>query len=299
MNSNMLFDWHYAYCFLIVAETGSLSSAAKRIGISQPTLGRNISNLEEQLSMTLFHRSTQGLSLTQSGRQLLIHVKEMHESANKASLLAAGTSKDFHGRVCISATEWFATTYLPKFIKKMRGLYSNLCIEVVSTNELTDLRKQDADIAIRNGRPTEPDLIARKVGIEYYGFYASQDYLESIEFSDESVNWKSIDFIGFHKFEQLASFLSSESTMFNNVNISAMANNTLANCALIKQGIGVGIVSNSHAKNHPDLIKILDKYPLPKSEIWLVSHQALQTSVKFKAIYDHLAQFLIENMHNN
>lgn len=148
------FDWNHARAFLVTAEEGSLSAAAKVLGMAQPTLGRQVSALERELSVVLFERYGRGLELTPTGRSLLTHVKAMAAAANQFSLQAAGQSEAIEGRVCVSATDSMAAFLLPAILRDLREAFPKLVIELIATNELSDLRRREADIALRAAEPT-------------------------------------------------------------------------------------------------------------------------------------------------
>ena len=142
----------------VTVEEGSLSAAAKALNMSQPTLGRQVSSLEKELGVSLFEREGRGYEITRSGVELYEHVKAMGEAANILSLSASGRSQSIEGSVTISATETISAYILPSLIQKLRQLEPGIQIEVVSTNALSDLRKREADIAIRHVEPTHPEL---------------------------------------------------------------------------------------------------------------------------------------------
>jgi len=169
------FDWNKARAFLVTAEEGSLSAAARALGMAQTTLGRQVDGLERELGIVLFERVGRGLTLTPSGIELLEHVREMGAAAGKVSLSALGQSQAIEGRICISASETYATVLLPAIIAKLRLQEPGIEVEIVVANHASDLRRREADIAIRNFRPTEPDLIAKKIGDAHAVLYATPD----------------------------------------------------------------------------------------------------------------------------
>ncbi len=174
------FDWNRARAFLVTAEEGSLSAAARALGMAQPTLGRQVDALEQELEIVLFERLGRGVTLTPSGHELLEHVRAMGDAANCVSLAAASQSQLIEGDICIAASETYAAMVLPRIIAKIRTREPLIKIEIVASNSPSDLRRREADIAIRNFRPTEPDLIAKKIKDISARLYASPDYLQQI-----------------------------------------------------------------------------------------------------------------------
>ncbi len=114
------FDWNRARAFLVTAEDGSLSAAARALGMARPTLGRQVDALEEELDVVLFERVRRGLTLTPSGLELLDHVRAMGEAASRVSLAAAGQSQAIEGSICIAASEVYAPLVLPPILAKLR-----------------------------------------------------------------------------------------------------------------------------------------------------------------------------------
>jgi DNA-binding transcriptional LysR family regulator len=172
------FDWNQARAFLVTAEQGSLSAAARSLGLTQPTLGRQVAALEESLGVTLFERVGRSLSLTAAGLDLLDHVKAMGEAAGQVSLAASGQSQTVEGLVVITASDLLAAYQLPPILDELRELAPGIDIEVVASNEIRDLKRREADIAIRHVRPDQPDLIAKQVPGTSGHFYAAPCYLE-------------------------------------------------------------------------------------------------------------------------
>ena len=156
-------DWAHLRSFLATAETASLSAAARKLGLTQPTLSRQVAALEKNLSVLLFERVGRGLELTDAGRELLAHVREMGDAAQKVAMTAASQRSDISGEVRITASDINASTFLPKIVLEVRKRAPGLSIEIVATNDISDLMRREADIAIRHVRPEQPDLVARLV----------------------------------------------------------------------------------------------------------------------------------------
>ena len=130
------FDWNQARAFLATAEEGSLSAAARALGLTQPTLSRQVAGLEEALGVTLFERTSRALLLTQAGTQLLEHFQSMREAANRVSITATGQSEAVTGRVVIACTNGMATFFLPMIFKKLQAVAPDLKIEIIASNEI-------------------------------------------------------------------------------------------------------------------------------------------------------------------
>ena len=144
------FDWNRARAFLVTAEVGSFSAAARALSSTQPTVGRQVAALEQELGVTLFERIGTRLELTVSGLDLLEHVRAMGAAANQTSLAVEGT-------VCITASEAISAFLLPPILQRLRPEHPGISLEWVVSNEVRDLQRREADIAIRNTAPTRSD----------------------------------------------------------------------------------------------------------------------------------------------
>ncbi|MEM7570478.1 MAG: LysR family transcriptional regulator, partial [Pseudomonadota bacterium] len=158
------FDWNQVRAFLATAEEGSLSAAARALKMTQPTLSRQVTALEEHLGVTLFERGPRTMALTEAGRELIGHVRVMGEAATRVSISASGQSQAISGRVAITCTNMVATHYLEPVIRRIRTEAPGIQLEILTSNDVRDLTRREADIAIRHGRPDQPDLFAKQIG---------------------------------------------------------------------------------------------------------------------------------------
>ena len=284
------FDWNRARAFLVTAEEGSLSAAARALGQTQPTLGRQVAALEEDLGVTLFERVGRSLSLTQSGLELLDHFRAMGDAARRISLAASGQSQAIEGQVSITATHVMATYHLPAMLKRIREEAPGIEIEVVASNDIRDLTRREADIAIRHVRPEQPDLIARLVGESSAHFYASTEYLDKHGRPETARDLSDADFIGSEHPERLLPVLNSLGLTLTRRNFKITTASWTVILALVKQGLGISLLSKEIAALTPGLEPVLpelDPIPFP---IWLVTHRELHTSRRIRLVFDLLAE---------
>jgi DNA-binding transcriptional LysR family regulator len=234
------FDWNRARAFLVTAEEGSLSAAARALGMAQPTLGRQVDALERELDVVLFERVGRGLTLTPSGLELLDHVRAMGEAASKVSLTAAGQSQSINGAVCIAASETYASLVLPPIIAKLRLLEPGITVEIVASNSPNDLRRREADIAIRNFRPTEPDLIAKKIRDVPARLYATPDYLNRIGNPKRPYDLRHADFINLDATGMLMNGLNRMGMNLTKKNFPVLPENYTVMWEMVKQAAAFG-----------------------------------------------------------
>jgi len=287
------FDWNHAKAFLVTAEEGSLSAAAKVLNSTQPTIGRQVSALEESLNVVLFERVGRGLVLTDSGQDLLEHIRAMGVSANQVSWFASGHAESVAGVVRISASEIYAAMTLPALLIKMKSEYPQIQIELIASNEVSDLQRREADIAIRSFRPTEPELIAKKIKDVTGYFYATPDYLQKLgEVSDIS-DLQKADFISIGDVDRFIASLKERGVSIDKNQIMMQTDSHLVHWEMAKQGFGVGIVPSQIGDNEDGVQRLLPSQLNLTFSVWLTTHQELRTSKRIQIVFDYLAKHLV------
>ena len=283
------FDWNHVRAFLATAEEGSLSAAACVLAQTQPTLGRQVATLEEKLGVVLFERVGRSLSLTQSGLELLEHVRAMGDAASRISLTASGQSQTIEGNVRITASDAMSAYFLPPVLKKLRQVAPGLTVEIVASNTVRDLQQREADIAIRHIRPEQPDLIAKLVRETTAHLYASTRFLDEQGRPSSADDLKNVVFIGFETSDLLISGLNELGLSLTNENFKLVSNSGVATWEMVKHGLGIGVMVREVAEMTPDIELILPGLaPIPVP-IWLVTHRELHTSRRIRLVFDILA----------
>ncbi|SMC77983.1 transcriptional regulator, LysR family [Primorskyibacter flagellatus] len=289
---NVNFDWNRARAFLVTAEEGSLSAAARALGVAQPTLGRQVTALEEELGVTLFERVPRGLELTTAGLDLVEHVRAMGDAANRVSLAATGQSVTVEGQITITASEIYSAYLLPPILARLREMAPGIEVEVVASNTIRDLKKREADIAIRNARPTQPDLIGKLVAEDHATIYATPSYLQSLGDPQSPEDLKDADFIGLENLDQLIEGLNAQGFDLARRNFPIQTENHLVHWQMARHGLGIGIGPCHLGDRDPGLARVLPEAEPIRFPIWLVAHRELQTSRRVRLVYDLLAEEL-------
>ncbi|WP_420569588.1 LysR family transcriptional regulator [Thalassovita sp.] len=279
---SLTFDWNRARAFLVVVEEGSLSAAARALGQAQPTLGRQVTALEQELGVTLFQRVGRGLVPTQAGLDLAEHVRAMGEAAMKFSLAASGQVESVEGTVTITASEMLSASLLPPMIGQIRTQHPGIRLEVVAANTQADLLRREADIAIRNTDPGHPDLIARKICDDAGHLYGTRAYLDGL--SDLS----QAEIIGFDWTDLLRQRLSQMGHIFAPEQFTVTSANHLVQLAMVQAGVGLGVFPTHVGQTH-GLIKAVPDAPPMLYPVWLVAHKELRTSRRVRLVFDLLA----------
>ena len=289
---NSRFDWNHAFAFLATAENGSLSAAAKALSVSQPTLGRQVSALESSLGVVLFERTGRGLQLTPTGAELLIFVRKMYDAADGLSLKALGESAEISGSVVVSATEIAAAFKLPPIIRELQTEYPEIEITLVADNETSNLKQREADIALRAYRPTQNDLITKKVESSRGRFYASASYLEKLGDLSNPANMQAARFVGFSKGDQYYGVLKDLGLNVHPENLCVYSKSHLVHWELIKNGCGIGIVPEDLGDAEPKVERAFDNQVYIPFDLWLTAHAELRTSRRLRIVFDYLAESL-------
>ncbi len=287
--SSINFDWNRTRAFLVTAEEGSLSAAARALNTTQPTLGRQVSALEDELGVILFERIGKRLLLTPGGLDLLEQVKDMATAASQISLMASGQSQQLEGLVTISASELYGTYLLPPVIKKIRAAEPGVEIEVVASNAESDLSRREADIAIRNFQPTQSELIAKKIGEHQAGLYASSTYLKQCPPIRSTKDLANHPFIGFDRSDNLINGLAELGLSLQHANFPLISQNQSVQLQLVKEGLGIGILPDSIARDIAEIEQLPIPGPVISYPLWLTAHRELRHSRRIRFVYDQLA----------
>lgn len=291
---SLRFDWNRVRAFLVTAEEGSLSSAARELSLSQPTLSRQVSALERELGVALFERGPGGLELTPNGLALLEFARDMGETAGKLSLAASGRSQAIEGSVCISATELAAAFVLPPIIHDLRAQEPGIDVEIVASQHASDLRRREADIALRAFRPTQPYLIARRLGESHHYLYASKSYLKTYELPEKTQDLDDATFLGFDRTETLIDLYRTWGLELTQKHFPIIIHDQLVQWAMAKAGLGIALMIEDIAANEPEMVQLYPGSTPLITENWLVTHRELHTSRRVRFVYDFLLERLAE-----
>ncbi|GAB5470911.1 MAG: LysR family transcriptional regulator [Rhodospirillales bacterium] len=286
------FDWNRARAFLVTAEEGSLSAAARALDMAQPTLGRQVSALEDELGVVLFERAGRGLELTPSGLELVEHVRSMGEAASRVSLTASGQSQSIEGSVCITASEATAAYLLPAIVARLRQAEPGILVEILATNSISDLRRREADIAVRSARPTDPDLIARKLKDETARLFAAEAYIQRFGGFQAAEDLARAQFIGFHENDRYLEGLNGLGLTLTARNFPIQTASHLVHWELVKQGLGIGLMLTTVGDAETSVRRAADWLPPFEIPVWLVAHRALNTSRRIRLVFDWLVEEL-------
>lgn len=289
----MNINWHDIYLFLIVAESGSLSQAARRLDTSQSTLSRRIEALEADLGLSLFKRHSRGLDLTHEGMRLVEQARQMMHSAANIERLANGEQMKPEGVVRISLPEGLCNELIVPTLGEFQQRYPKLQIVLGVTARASDLMRGEADLALRLYRPIEPDLMVRKLGEMSLGLYASREYLQRHPAPASLADLARHDIIGYG--DQLSGLEENQWLLQHCSEERVVLRSDSTSCRLRAacSGVGISIQPIMIAQHQPALVSLLQGTEMPGHEIWLTYHRDLARSYPMRLVANWLAEVII------
>jgi DNA-binding transcriptional LysR family regulator len=273
---------------LAVAQTGSLSAASRRLGVSQPTVGRQIAELEAQLDATLFERGARGFRLTELGQSILESASRMEGEALAVERRISGRAAELSGAVRVSASEGIGALWLTEKLAPMRATHPALAIEIALDNQPVDLGRREADIAVRLFRPKQRDLVARKVGKLAFGLYASPEYLARKGAPKRLSDLAEHDLI-LSTESPVPSFASWFVAAARGARVVYRSNSLIAQIEAAKRGWGITVAACCVAGVAGGTARVLPDAPIPTNEVWIVLHGDMRTSARVRAVYQAIA----------
>jgi DNA-binding transcriptional LysR family regulator len=282
-------DWALWRSFAAVVADGSLSAAARRIGYSQPTLGRHIEALEQQLGVTLFDRTLQGLKPTETALRLYQSVSAAEEKLAEATLIAEGTTGTLEGTVRITASTIVSHYILPALLRPLREEFPAIAIELVPSDSIENLLLRESDIAIRMVRPAQLELIAKKIGELPIVATAHQSYLGRRGTPETADDLFKHDLIGFDRSDLLITGAKALGVNMTRSDFVLRTDSQTGGWELLKAGLGVGFAQLGLVRETHGMRELLPMIKPPALEVWLTTHRELFLSPRIRAIYDRLA----------
>lgn len=287
MNENI--GWELYRSFLSVMQEGSLSAAARSLGSTQPTIGRHIAELERVLSITLFIRTQGGLTPTESANALLLPASEMASIAAAMERVARSQGDGIQGTVRVTTSDVIAIEVLPRIFADIAEKFPQINIELVLSDKVQDLLNREADIAIRLFRPTQTQLVARRIGNIEVGFFAHKRYLKKHGTPATLADLEEHRLIGFDRLtDYIRSVVKTLPFPVDKNSFCFRTDSNVAQLALIRAGIGIGICQVEQAKQDDNLVRLLVDDFCFEMDTWVTMHEDLRKSPACKAIFDQL-----------
>jgi DNA-binding transcriptional LysR family regulator len=288
--------WELYRSFLAVLDEGSLSGAARALGVAQPTVGRHVAALEKSLGLALFTRSQVGLMATEAGLSLRKYAEAMQSTAAALERAAASQGTGVRGTVRITASDVIGVEVLPPIITRLREQHPDLAVELVLTDRVQDLLCREADIAVRMLRPRQELLVTRRIGRIELGLHAHERYLARHGTPGTVAELARHSLIGF---DQMTAFVRSAGKAFalwRRDAFTMRTDNNLAQLALIRSGAGIGICQTAIARRDHSIVRLLPKQVSLQLETWITMHEDLRNSPRCRVTFDALVKGLQQHL---
>lgn len=291
-------DWSLYRTFLAVCRTGSLSAAARDLGLTQPTVGRHVDELERLLRRTLFTRSPQGLMPTDAAVEIRPYAESLATTAAALLRQVSGGLERVEGIVRITASDVIGIEVLPPILAQLQAAHPGLVVELSLSDLVEDLLHREADVAVRMTRPVQDALVIRAVGEIELGLHAHPDYLTRAGTPETFADLARHRMIGFDRQTAFVRMATAEMRRLNpgfstveQIGWHYRTDNNLAQLAAIRAGAGIGFCQTRLAERQPRLQRVLPdlRYPLPT---WVAMHEDLRSSPRCRATFDALVEGL-------
>ncbi|RQM46897.1 LysR family transcriptional regulator [Paraburkholderia tropica] len=290
MASNL--NWELYRTFLAVLTEGSLSGAARALGITQPTAGRHVVALEAAFGQPLFTRSPAGFLPTEVARALRGHAEAMRSTAAALERAAAGQGDGMRGVVRVSASEVVGIEVLPPVLAQLRRTHPELVVELVATNRVQDLLQREADIAVRMTQPQQEMLIARRIGETEVGLHARADYLDASGTPRTLADLPQFALIGYDTVTPFVREATRKWPFWKREAFALRTDSDVAQFAMIRAGCGIGACQVGIARRDAALVRVLPRAFAIRLPVWITMHEDLRGNRRCKAVFDALASGL-------
>ena len=285
-------DWAIYRTLLAVIDAGSLSGAARSLGLTQPTVARHVEVLETARGADLFVRAQRGLEPTDLAEALRPHAQMMATTAAALLRVASGAPGAVEGTVRISASDVVGIEHLPPILARLRRDHPALVIELALSDRVDDLLAREADIAVRLTEPTQTALLARRLPPVELGFHAHRDYLARRGTPAGIADLTAHDLIGYDAETPALRAMVARLPALDRRAFAFRADSSLAQLAAIRAGFGVGLCQVAIAQRDLALVRVLPEVTL-LLPMWVVMHEDLKTSSRYRIVFDALVSGLV------
>ncbi len=286
------FNWSLIRSFLAALEHGSLMGAARTMGVHQPTVGRHIAELESQLGVTLFERTGRGLVPTADAWRLAEPARAMAAGADRLSRQASGAQDQIRGTVRLSASQPVACVLLPPVLARLRRAWPDIQVELVVSNDVSNLLQREADIAIRMVRPDQGSLLCRRIGQVQLGAFAHRDYLQRKGVPGCAAELLQHELIGNDRLGDIVRGFAGMGYAVTREQFALRTDDLIAYDALVRAGAGIGFLARYLARRSGELLPVLPGLPIPPLPMWLVVHREIRSNPRIRAVWEHLVREL-------
>jgi DNA-binding transcriptional LysR family regulator len=285
-------DWRLYRTFLAVVREGSFSAAARSIGSTQPTIGRQIEALEGRLKTKLFTRSQRGLAPTTAAQGLVPHAEAMAAAAAALNRTSSGERTEERGTVRLTAAEFMGVEVLPPILSAFSRNHPQVVLELSLSNRNEDLLQRDADIAVRMARPTQNSLLARRVGSVKIALFAHRAYVETHGLPKTTADFSRHRLIGFDRDTRVLRTTGGSAAALKSEEFGIRTDSVAAQMALLRAGAGITACQINVARRDRDLVAVPVSEFIFRREIWIVLHPDMKRVRRIRLLFDHLVSAL-------
>lgn len=279
-------DWEQQRAFLAVLETGSLSGAARRLNLAQPTVRTRILALEATLGTPLFTRSPGGLTATERGLALHEHARAMAHASDAFVRTASAAPDEIAGTVRVTASEVIAVEALPPILAALARDHPRLTIELSPSNRNEDVLRRESDVAVRMVPPRQEALVARRIGMVPLGVHAHPDYLADRSPPTSVADLPEHRVIGPERDSPILRAVQAAGFPIRLGDLSFRSDSDHAQLAAIRAGLGIGICQVPIG-TRDGLVRLLPDFQFDL-ETWVVCHEDLRDLARIRTVFDAL-----------
>ena len=284
------FDWALVRSFLAVLDAGSVSAAAQRSGARQPTLSRHVAELEAQLGAPLFERTGRGVVATGAALAIVDAARRMEEAALAVGRGLATARSTIGGVVRITTSQVAATWLLPGVLARLAAKHPEIEIELVASNELTNLLRREADIAVRMVRPGQQSLIARKLGEIEIVAAAHKSYVAKAPPLRTPADLVAHCLIGYDRDDAIIRGAARMGLVLSRGDFAVRTDDQVVYGRLVAAGAGVGFVARYNLGHWPGVVAVLPALAVGALPCWLAVHREIRSNPRVRTVYDFLAR---------
>ena len=284
------FDWALVRSFLAVLDAGSLMGAARKLQAQQPTLSRHVAELEAQLGTPLFERTGRGVTPTAAALAIADAARQMEAAADALSRSLLRQREVDVGTVRIAASQVAAAWLLPPILTALQQAEPGISVELVASNQITNLLRREADIAVRMLRPVQSSLVARKLGDVAVGAYAHRSYLKRAGTPRQPHDLMAHRLIGYDRDETILRGFAKMGVTMTREGFALRTDDQVSYATLLAAGAGIGFIAHYCARQWPGVQRVLPQLPIPALPCWLAVHREIRSSKLVRRVYDFLAE---------
>ncbi|WP_246236097.1 LysR family transcriptional regulator [Acerihabitans arboris] len=279
-----MMNWDNTRYLLAVARTGSLRAAAASLGVDQATVARRLRTLEQELNASLFRRSPEGYMLTDSGRELLPDIEQMEVIATTIEHKSTGMNASLSGNVHVASTDSLARCFLLPALCELRQSYPDITVRLTTSPDIMDIRRGEADLAIRSARPSDNTLIIRRLATFRLGLYASEDYVSRRGLPKQGNAFSGHDLIMFPQetVPQYWQVLCGEPLTGGHIVLEASSQWMYIEA--LRQGLGIGMMAREMMQRCCPELKNVMPTRSESADIWLVANPDVWSAGRVQAV---------------